>query len=522
MGNKNNNLNEIGEQFKDAVADALSTGDFQQLNGLVKDTVNSAIEEAKNQAFLGNEPWREDLQRTRSKFAPDEHDNRNMTNNYVKDHRGYQNQNNTSQSGSYTDYSTMRRGSNSASGRQAPHSKYDYRRRTGEQTNGTYQGGRGGQGGAAGQGGRGGYGGGQPGQPGQPAMASRRSLAESRKQSTVFRKVGGVAGTLLQVFGGIGIGGFAIAAFVMGLLLVGLKDMVFLYLTIAFLLASLAMISVVTSGSNMKSRLDRAIKYFDLFGKNKYMNISELEIHTGKSRKFLIKDIKKMIKSGIFPQGHLDMKEECLILDDETYQHYLSLEKQRAQLQLNESNKKQLLDQEQSGMSEDERQLNEMIAEGRDCIRKLREMNDEIKGEVISEKLFRLEDLLKEIFDRLSEHPEQMPKLHKMMSYYLPTTLKLVAAYQEFDQVSEQGDDIISAKAEIENTLDTINEAFVELLNNLFRDAAYDAATDAQVLKSMLAREGLTKEPELVYAGGEGHEETPQTKLTFNGFDGQD
>ena len=48
-------------------------------------------------------------------------------------------------------------------------------------------------------------------------------------------------------------------------------------------------------------------------------------------------------------------------------------------------------------------------------------------------------------------------------------------------------------KAEIEKTVDIINEAFTELLNKLFRATVYDVTTDAQVLQAMLAKEGLTK-----------------------------
>ena len=83
--------------------------------------------------------------------------------------------------------------------------------------------------------------------------------------------------------------------------------------------------------------------------------------------------------------------------------------------------------------------------------------------------------------------------MQKFMNYYLPTTLKLVEAYEEFDSVSVPGEDILSAKAEIEKTLDTINQAFVELLNKLFRASVFDITTDAQVLQTMLAKEGLTK-----------------------------
>ena len=71
--------------------------------------------------------------------------------------------------------------------------------------------------------------------------------------------------------------------------------------------------------------------------------------------------------------------------------------------------------------------------------------------------------------------------------------LKLVEQYAEFDEISNPGEDILDAKKEIEKTLDMINQAFVTLLNNLFRDAAFDASADAQVLQTMLAREGLTE-----------------------------
>ena len=95
---------------------------------------------------------------------------------------------------------------------------------------------------------------------------------------------------------------------------------------------------------------------------------------------------------------------------------------------------------------------------------------------------------------------EREQELHSMvaegmelMDYYLPTTLKLVEQYAEFDEVSSPGEEILEAKKEIGKTLDMINQAFVTLLNNLFQDAAFDASADAQVLQAMLAKEGLTE-----------------------------
>ena len=218
-----------------------------------------------------------------------------------------------------------------------------------------------------------------------------------------------------------------------------------------------------------------------------------------------------MLALGFFPEGHLDKKETCLMLDDATYREYLRLEKERKAYELEQgtSNAQNTSSNTQtasgpatgsdvasaqgssaSGMNPE---LVTLIREGPEYIRKLHELNELIPGEVISEKMYRMEGLLKEIFKRLEEDPSQMSQMHKLMNYYLPTTIKLLQAYSEFDDVSAPNSDIQSAKAEIEKTIDVINEAFTELLNKLFQRSAFDAATDAQVLQTMLAKEGLTK-----------------------------
>ena len=74
---------------------------------------------------------------------------------------------------------------------------------------------------------------------------------------------------------------------------------------------------------------------------------------------------------------------------------------------------------------------------------------------------------------------------------YLPTMIKLVEAYEEYDKVSSPGEDIKAAKNEIEKTLDIINQAFVELLNKLFQNSVWDVKAEANVLKTMLRQEGL-------------------------------
>ena len=45
---------------------------------------------------------------------------------------------------------------------------------------------------------------------------------------------------------------------------------------------------------------------------------------------------------------------------------------------------------------------------------------------------------------------------------------------------------------EIEQSLDTLNQAFEKLLDDLFADTAMDVSSDISVLQTLLAQEGLT------------------------------
>ena len=46
----------------------------------------------------------------------------------------------------------------------------------------------------------------------------------------------------------------------------------------------------------------------------------------------------------------------------------------------------------------------------------------------------------------------------------------------------------------IEDTLDTLNQAFEKLLDSVFQDTAWDVSTDISVLHTLLAQEGLTED----------------------------
>ena len=92
----------------------------------------------------------------------------------------------------------------------------------------------------------------------------------------------------------------------------------------------------------------------------------------------------------------------------------------------------------------------------------------------------------------MEKDPSLAPELHQFMNYYLPTTQKLLDVYRELANQPVQGQNISDTKKEIEETLDTLNQAFENLLDSCYKDTAWDVSTDISVLNTMLANEGLT------------------------------
>lgn len=137
-------------------------------------------------------------------------------------------------------------------------------------------------------------------------------------------------------------------------------------------------------------------------------------------------------------------------------------------------------------------EVQKVIEKGTEYIEKIRKSNEAITGEEISRKISRMEMLIQKIFDRVKEEPDSLEDIQKLMEYYLPTTVKLLDAYQQLDSQPVQGENIKSSKDEIEKTLDTLNIAFEKLLDSLFEDVAWDVSSDISVLNTMLAQEGLT------------------------------
>ena len=268
----------------------------------------------------------------------------------------------------------------------------------------------------------------------------------------------------------------------------GVAGLTALGIEIAFLATG---IGVSSYGTSLRGRAKRYRQYVEVVKEKLYCSIEELAAKTGKGEKYIRKDLKKMMNLGMFKQGHLDSKETCLIASDEVYEQYKksqeSYEEQRRAKQQEESNN--------AGKTEQtvDDGVRQVIEEGQNYIRMIRKCNDEIPGEEMSDKLDHLELLVTRIFGQVEKEPELAPELRKMLSYYLPTTQKLLEVYRDLDRQQIESGNIAKTKKEIESTVDTINEAFEKFLDDLFRDTAWDIQSDISVLNTMLKQDGYLK-----------------------------
>lgn len=241
-------------------------------------------------------------------------------------------------------------------------------------------------------------------------------------------------------------------------------------------------------GSRLAGRVRRYKRYVDMVKEKLYCSVHDLAERTGKSERFVVRDLKKMIQLGMFKQAHLDQQETCLIASDEMYDQYMlaqkDYEEQQKKLEI-----EKLADERKKQERERLGEAAEVIEEGKSYVRLIRQCNDEIPGEEMSDKLDRLEILVTRIFDRVEEEPELASELRKMLSFYLPTTKKLLEAYRDLDGQPDLSN-VAQTKREIETAVDNINEAFEKFLDELFREKAWDIQSDISVLHTILKQDG--------------------------------
>ena len=221
------------------------------------------------------------------------------------------------------------------------------------------------------------------------------------------------------------------------------------------------------AGLRKRKQASRWRSYMAMIGRQSSVSISVLASATGLTPAKVRNDLADMLDDGLFPQGFLDYGGDRLVLSNEGAAPPPRQEEKAAP---------------PPPAKEDE---NAILAE-------IRAVNDAIDDEKMSAQIDRIGVITAKILDYQKTHPDKAPQLHSFLSYYLPTTLKILRAYAQLEDQEVSGSNITAAMQRIEGMMDKVVEGFEKQLDLLFQGDAMDITTDVEVLERMLAKDGLS------------------------------
>lgn len=136
--------------------------------------------------------------------------------------------------------------------------------------------------------------------------------------------------------------------------------------------------------------------------------------------------------------------------------------------------------------------LDALLKEGNTAVAEMQRLRDSIGNSDVRHKISQLMDITDLIFKDAAEDPDDIPQIRRFASYFLPTTIKLLHAYDRMGAQGIEGENISGTCSRIETVLDTTIEAYKKQLDSLFQNQALDIETDITVLENMLKAQGLT------------------------------
>ena len=230
-------------------------------------------------------------------------------------------------------------------------------------------------------------------------------------------------------------------------------------------------VAMTWAGVQRTKKAKRFRKYLALIGKRDSISITTLAQAMPTTVHKACDDLQEMLDSGILTTGYLDMGTGRLILSDEGIQE--------EEIPIPTVPEPQP-EEETLDMNDDDAVLAE-----------IRRVNDAIADETMSRKIDRIGEITSKIFAYQKQNPGKDTQLRSFLSYYLPTTLKILRAYAQMEAQGIEGENIRSAKARIEGMMDKVVEGFEKQLDRLFQNDAMDITTDVEVLERMLDKDGL-------------------------------
>ena len=137
-------------------------------------------------------------------------------------------------------------------------------------------------------------------------------------------------------------------------------------------------------------------------------------------------------------------------------------------------------------------EIDPILQEGNRALSEMGRIYMSVQDVEVRKKINELMRITDKITQDAIHDPDDIPQIKKFMNYYLPTTIKLLNAYDRMSAQGIEGENLDKSMKSINEMLDQAIEAYKKRLDSLFENQALDIETDIEVMNQMLAREGLT------------------------------
>lgn len=233
----------------------------------------------------------------------------------------------------------------------------------------------------------------------------------------------------------------------------------------------------------IKERIRKCNKYDAIMGDRQVMSVSDMTNACGTAPKKLRKDLIYLADNGYFGESaYFDIGLDSLCLSSEAAENARTEAKRSAETPADKPVGSE----------------NQYVA----VINELHMLCSRTIDPTICAKIQRIEELTAKIFKIVEDKPEKMPQIRRFMNYYLPTTLKLLHSYETLEKQGISGENIMSAKQDIERVLETLATGYEQQLDNLFKSDKLDISSDINVLENMMEQDGLTNDGNILKTAG--------------------
>ena len=245
-------------------------------------------------------------------------------------------------------------------------------------------------------------------------------------------------------------------------------------------------VSLLLGSGAMKRRQRRFATYLRTAGQKAAVPLDYLARAADVSRKRVEKDVNLMLEKGMWgDEAYIDLGSGMLFKSQEAATAYFDAA-HRAKAE-----------------QEQPQQPAAAAPEGYAAIlAQIRDLNDRIADEHLSAQMDRMEQVAGRIFRLIEEDENKRAAAGTFLSYYLPTTLKLLENYATFEEAGVSGENLSQAKAKIEKTMDSIVAGFEHQLDELYRTDAMDIDSDIRVMETMLRRDTASVADDFGLNGG--------------------